>query len=209
MKKTSSLRQSKSRRDRPDLYQQVTDKIIAAIKSDTLPWRKPWQTDKAKVYSGSVMQQNASTGYHYSGVNVLLLWMAAVQRGYHSQRWLTYKQATAVGGHVRAGETATLAVVFKPWDKPVEDADGKPQCDEQGNPVTTRIAMLKPLYLFNIAQCDNLPDAVDGTILADVSKEEITQADTKIQEQVGAMWEQQRSMSCVNSVWVQQRLVGL
>ena len=54
------------------------------------------------------------------------------RKGFHSNRWLTYKQAEAVGGHVRAGETATLAVVFKPWDKQVEDADGRQLFDEEG-----------------------------------------------------------------------------
>lgn len=122
MKKTSpSRRPAKARRERPDLYQQVTDSIIGAIERGTLPWR----TDRNRVYTGSVMPQNGTTGYHYSGVNVLLLWIAAEERGFHSNRWLTYKQAEAVGGHVRAGETATLAVVFKPWDKQVEDADGR------------------------------------------------------------------------------------
>ncbi|WP_232807522.1 ArdC family protein [Serratia surfactantfaciens] len=30
------------------------------------------------------MPQNGTTGYHYSGVNVLLLWIAAEERGYQS-----------------------------------------------------------------------------------------------------------------------------
>nr|WP_016260124.1 ArdC family protein [Yersinia pestis] len=74
MKKTSpSRRPAKARRERPDLYQQVTDSIIGAIERGTLPWRKPWRTDRNRIYTGSVMPQNGTTGYHYSGVNVLLL----------------------------------------------------------------------------------------------------------------------------------------
>ncbi|HEI8505925.1 TPA: DUF1738 domain-containing protein [Serratia marcescens] len=190
MKKTSSSRRpAKARRERPDLYQQVTDNIIGAIERGTLPWRKPWRTDRKQVYTGSVMPQNGTTGYHYNGVNVLLLWLAAQERGFHSHRWLTYRQAEAAGGHVRAGETATLAVVFKPWDKQVEDADGKPQFDEQGNPLKTRIPMLKPLYLFNVAQCDNLPETVVGVMPAEVPDEDDAWVDAKTQAQVNSLVE--------------------
>lgn len=187
MKKTSSRRPAKARRERPDLYQQVTDKIIATIEKGTLPWRKPWRIDKARGASTAIMPQNGTTGYHYSGVNVLLLWMAAGERGFHSNRWLTYKQAEAVGGHVRAGETATLAVVFKPWDKQVEDADGRQLFDEEGNPLKTRIPMLKPLYLFNVAQCDNLPETVIGVTPAEKPKENDAVVDAKTQAQVSTL----------------------
>ncbi|HDJ2774909.1 TPA: DUF1738 domain-containing protein, partial [Serratia rubidaea] len=54
MKKTSPSRPAKKRPERPDLYQQVTDKIIAAIERGTLPWRKPWQTDRSRMAQGSV-----------------------------------------------------------------------------------------------------------------------------------------------------------
>lgn len=188
MKKTS--RQfTKSRGDRPDLYQQVTDKIIVAIENGTLPWRKPWRTNQPRMSPNAAMPCNGTTGYLYSGVNVLLLWIAAVEKGYEANRWLTYKQATSVGGHVRAGETATLAVVFKPWDKQVEDTDGKPQLDDDGNPLKTRIPMLKPLYLFNVAQCDGLPDGIVGEPPADVPIEDVYRVDVETQERVNAMVE--------------------
>lgn len=42
MKKTSpSRRPAKARRERPDLYQQVTDNIIGAIERGTLPGASP------------------------------------------------------------------------------------------------------------------------------------------------------------------------
>ncbi|QPT13572.1 DUF1738 domain-containing protein [Serratia rubidaea] len=190
MKKTSSSRRpAKARRERTDLYQQVTDKIIAAIETGTLPWRKPWRTDKGRGASTAIMPQNGTTGYHYSGVNVLLLWMAADERGFHSNRWLTYKQAEAVGGHVRAGETATLAVVFKPWEKDAKDADGRQLFDDEGNALKERIPMLKPLYLFNVCQCDGLPDEVVGSLPANSPEEESRQVDERIQAQVSTMVE--------------------
>ncbi len=191
MKKPSSSRKpcqsGKPRTTGPDLYQQVTDKIIAAIERGTLPWRKPWRTDTSRAASDTLMPVNGTTGYHYSGINVLLLWLAADEGGFHSNRWLTYKQAEAAGGHVRAGETATLAVVFRPWDKPLTDADGRPQCDDEGNPLKTRIPMLKPLYLFNVAQCDHLPGVVAGERPAERPEEDTSRLNATLQARVSAL----------------------
>ncbi|HEI8868264.1 TPA: DUF1738 domain-containing protein [Serratia odorifera] len=189
MKKKSTSRSRKKRPERPDLYQQVTDKIIAAIERGTLPWRKPWQTDRTRVTQGSVMPLNGTTGNFYSGVNVLLLWLAAHDAGFTSNRWLTYLQADAAGGHVRAGEKATLAVVFKPWEKEAKDADGRQLFDEEGNALKERGPMLKPLYLFNVCQCDSLPENVVGSMPVDVPEEESPQVDERIQAQVSTMVE--------------------
>ena len=51
-----------------DLYQEVTDKIIAALEAGTPPWRRPWDPDKA---GGPAMPRNAATGQRYRGINVL------------------------------------------------------------------------------------------------------------------------------------------
>lgn len=90
-----------------DLFQRVTDKIITALEQDTLPWRKPWKTAK---YSQTTLcfPVNAITGRAYSGMNVVLLWMDANEKGFSSNRWLTFGQALEVGGNVRKGEKATF-----------------------------------------------------------------------------------------------------
>src|SRR3546814_14248416 len=56
------------------------------------------------------MPKNAATGRCYSGINVLILWSAVVERGFAGQRWLTFRQALGLGGHVRKGETGTTVV---------------------------------------------------------------------------------------------------
>src|SRR3546814_19136947 len=53
---------------------------------------------------------NALTGRRYSGINVLLLWGAAIGGAYPSQHWLTFKQALEEGGNVRKGEKGTMVV---------------------------------------------------------------------------------------------------
>jgi antirestriction protein ArdC len=98
-----------------DLYQQVTDKIIAALEKGVPPWRRPWRS--AQNVHGSALPVNATTGRHYSGVNIPLLWMSAEERRFPSDRWLTYQQAKAVGGQVRKGETSSMAIIYKPFEK--------------------------------------------------------------------------------------------
>lgn len=143
-----------------DLYQQVTDKIIAAMEKGVPPWRRPWRS--AQNVHGSALPVNATTGRHYSGVNIPLLWMSAEERGFPSDRWLTYQQAKTVGGQVRKGEMCSLAIIYKSFEKQATDDDGTRLFNEDGRPMMESLAMLKPLQLFNVAQCDGLPDAVAG-----------------------------------------------
>ncbi|EGG5521475.1 DUF1738 domain-containing protein [Salmonella enterica] len=133
----------------------VTDRIIAALEQGTAPWRRPWTSADAGCSGG--LPSNALTGRCYSGVNVLLLWMAAEEGGYTSDRWLTYRQAQEAGGQVRKGETGSLAVIYKDWTKPAEDEHGNRLYDTDGSPLTETVPMLRQLHLFNVAQCDGLP----------------------------------------------------
>ena len=66
------------------------------------------------------MPRNALTGRQYSGVNVLLLWGAAIEGAYPSQCWMTFKQALEAGGNVRKGEAGTTVCYadrFTPKDE--------------------------------------------------------------------------------------------
>ena len=84
---------------RSNLYDDITDKIIAELEEGRLPWVQPWGTAaKAPL----AMPRNAATSRQYSGINVLILWGAVVQNGYPTQHWLTYRQAAALGG-IRCG----------------------------------------------------------------------------------------------------------
>ena len=55
-------RDGKSNRAPRDHYQEVTDRIIAALEAGTPPWRRPWDPDKA---GGPAMPRNAATGHRY------------------------------------------------------------------------------------------------------------------------------------------------
>ncbi|EBX1770027.1 DNA primase [Salmonella enterica subsp. enterica serovar Poona] len=139
-----------------DVYQIVTDRIIAALEQGTAPWRRPWRCVDTGDPGG--LPSNALTGRCYSGVNVLLLWLAAEEGGYTSDRWLTYRQAQEAGGQVRKGESCSLAVIYKDWTKPAEDEHGNRLYDTDGRLLTETVPMLRQLHLFNVAQCDGFPE---------------------------------------------------
>ena len=69
--------------DRSSLYQEITDKIIAELEAGRLPWVQPWGTPAVKA--ALAMPKNAATSRAYSGINVLILWGAVIERGFSGQ----------------------------------------------------------------------------------------------------------------------------
>ena len=138
---------------RPNLYDEITSKILAELEAGRLPWIQPWGTAAAKA--PLAMPRNAATGRGYSGINVLILWGAVVQHGFPCQSWLTFRQALSLGGHVRRGEHGTTVVYA---DRFVPD-DEKRRARETGEDAQA-IPFLKRFTVFNAAQCEGLPDDI-------------------------------------------------
>ena len=87
----------------------------------------------------------------YSGCNVVLLWMAQAA-GYSTPRFLTFKQALELGGHVRKGEHGTKVYFVKQLQ--VRD-------QTTNDDLSTRlIPMMREYTVFNVDQCENLPDSI-------------------------------------------------
>ncbi|VTP78172.1 DNA primase TraC [Leclercia adecarboxylata] len=158
MKKTTSHKAARRPAKQTDLYRQITDRIVVALENGVAPRRKPWRAAAGSGLAGLPLK--ATTGRHYSGVNVLLLWMSAEEQGFRNNRWMTYRQAQQAGGQVCKGEKATLAVVYKDWTKQAEDREGNRLYDSDGKPLMETVPMLKPLQLFNAEQCEGLPAEV-------------------------------------------------
>ncbi len=138
-----------------DHYAAVTEQVIAALEAGTLPWRKPWDPDKA---GGPGMPRNATTGARYRGVNVLTLGMSPLAFRSGDPRWATYKQSSERGWQVRKGERATTAYFYKRLEVRGEaDAAG-------GEDATRRIPMLRAFSLFHLSQIDGAPDHVPPTV---------------------------------------------
>jgi antirestriction protein ArdC len=128
-----------------DLYTEVSERIIAELERGAAPWVKPWSAT-----AGQNMPQNAVSNRPYSGCNVILLWLAR-DRGWPTPRFLTFKQAVEAGGNVRKGEHGTKVYFVKQLqikDDEAEEAD------------TRLVPMLREYTVFNIDQCENLPDSV-------------------------------------------------
>jgi antirestriction protein ArdC len=144
---------SRSGDSRPGLYQEITDKIIAELEAGRVPWVQPWRT--AAASAPLAMPKNASTDRRYSGINVLILWGAVIERGFTGQSWVTFRQALALGGNVRKGERGTTVVYA---DRFVPD-DERRRAVKTGDDART-IAFLKRFTVFNTDQCDGLPNHV-------------------------------------------------
>ncbi len=128
-----------------DLYQTVTDQIVAMLDTGVVPWRCP-----ILGRSSAGHPVNHDSGKRYRGINVFLLAVTAWAKGYESSHWLTYNQARTHGGSVRKGEKSTMVVFWKQYET----------TDKQtGQPI--KVPVLRYFNVFNVQQCDGIaiPDA--------------------------------------------------
>ena len=91
----------------------------------------------------------------YSGINVLILWLAVIEKGFPSQQWLTFRQALDLGGNVRKGEHGTT-VCYADRFIPKNEVERAQQAGEDPK----AIPFLKRFTVFNVAQCDGLPATI-------------------------------------------------
>lgn len=131
---------------RQDLYTRITGTIVADLNRGVRSWTQPWS---AAHLAGAVSRPLRSTGQPYSGVNVLLLWAQAISRGYAAPVWITFRQALALGGAVRKGETGATVVYA--------DRIARTERGEDGVDVERSIGFLKAYTVFNVEQVDGLP----------------------------------------------------
>ena len=95
-----------------NIAEEITSRILEDLGKGVAPWEKPWKQGR-----GLPLLVNASTGKHYRGINVFVLWDEAGKKGYSSPSWVTFNQANALKGHVRKGEKGTGVVFYKPLSK--------------------------------------------------------------------------------------------
>lgn len=134
--------------DKTDIYTRITNKIIADLEQGQLTWRKPWS---AEHLAGNVIRPLRWNDVPYTGVNTLLLWATAAEKGYAHPHWMTFKQAIELKANVRKGEKGTQVVYA---DKLTKEEEG-----DNGEVKTSRIPFLKCYTVFNVAQIEGLPEA--------------------------------------------------
>ncbi|WP_323507354.1 ArdC family protein [Glaciimonas sp. Gout2] len=142
--------QGNNRRNIMDIRQVITDKIIFMLENGTTKSNSRWT-----IGGQGALPKNASTDVAYNGINVLLLWAAAAESSYTSSRWMTYKQAAGVGAQVRKGEKSTMCAYFEMMRSKTDEIPASGEDSRKGF-----FPMCKPFFLFNIAQMDNVPEAL-------------------------------------------------
>jgi antirestriction protein ArdC len=132
--------------DKLDVYSKVTNKIIADLERGNLTWMHPWQ---AGHKAGHISRPLRAGGKAYRGVNILMLWASAMECGFNSPLWMTYKQAAELGGQVRKGERGSLVVYA--------DTFTKSGTDDKGADVELTVPFMKGYTVFNSEQVEGLP----------------------------------------------------
>ncbi len=131
-----------------DVYTRVTDKTIADLEQGVRPWMKTWNAEHA---AGRITRPLLHNGQPYNGINILMLWSAAVSEGYGAPIWMTFRQAKELGGHIRKGEKGELVVYANTITRTETDA-------ATGEDIDQTIPFMKGYTVFNVDQIEALPD---------------------------------------------------
>ena len=89
-----------------DIYQEITDRMIAELEKGRIPWHCPWRPAEWR-------HRNLISGKPYRGINAILLAMSP----YASPFWLTMRQLRKLGGELSPNEGGTAVVFWKLFEK--------------------------------------------------------------------------------------------
>jgi antirestriction protein ArdC len=131
-----------------DIYQRITDQIVSELEKGVRPWLKPWNAEHA---AGRITRPLRGNGIPYQGINVLMLWSAAMEKGYAAPVWKTFKQASELKANVRKGERGSLVVYADKIIRTEADA-------ATGQETERAIPFMKGYVVFNVEQIDGLPE---------------------------------------------------
>ena len=136
------------KQEKSDVYQRITDCIVSELEQGVRPWLKPWNAEHA---AGRITRPLRHSGVPYQGINVIMLWSAAVAAGFVAPIWMTFRQAKEMGAHVRKGEKGNLVVYA--------DRIRRTETDEAtGEEAEREIPFMKGYTVFNVEQIEGLPE---------------------------------------------------
>lgn len=124
-----------------DLFQIITDRIVAELEQGVIPWQKPWSGIQGAI--------SHTTGKRYSLLNQILL-------GCRSGEFVTFKEAQREGGYVKKGEKASMIVFWKFIDSAKRDDAGNIIYGADGKPLMESVPFLRYYNVFHIDQCEGL-----------------------------------------------------
>lgn len=152
-----------------EYVQKMANLFIEKMKEGVMPWQMGWDT-----YGVSQLPQSAVSKKSYRGMNALSLYLMQTTNNYKDPRWITYKQATELGGHVKKGEHGTVCIYWKKYeykakterDKEKQQLDqqkGKVESQKEGKDKESEEKKLQssrlipcPFVVFNVEQCEGL-----------------------------------------------------
>ena len=117
-----------------NVYEMVTDRIIAELEKGVIPWEMPWQSGNPNGAFNRISKKP------YSLLNQILLGKDG--------EWLTFKQVNDLGGHVKKGEKASFVVFWKIQIKQEENENG--ELEER------HIPLLRYYNVFHISQTEGI-----------------------------------------------------
>lgn len=132
--------------EKQDVYTRITNKIIADLEKGVRTWLKPWNADNT---AGKITRPLRHNGLPYSGINILMLWASAIEQGFSAPFWMTFKQASELGAHVRKGEKGSLVVYANTITRTEDNGDGEE--------IERSIPFMKGYVVFNVEQIEGLP----------------------------------------------------
>ncbi len=143
---------ARSGSDRTSLYDEITDKIIAELEAGRVPWVQPWGTAAAKA--PLAMPKNAATGRRYSGINVLILWGAVIEHGFSGPELADVPPGARRSAAMSARASAAPPSSMPTASCPTTRSSARAETGEEAQ----AIPFLKRFTVFNLAQCEGLPE---------------------------------------------------
>lgn len=142
--------------EKVDLYQQVTNRIIAHLEKGEVPWRKTW--------SDYGLARNLATNHIYTGINMILMNCLPYPIPYY----MTFKQVQEQGGRIRQGAKAELVFYFNILFKDKADntlsREEATRLEMQGAEVKV-LKYLKYYNVFNIKDIEGIEYAAPDITL--------------------------------------------
>lgn len=116
-----------------NVYEMVTNRILEQLSNGCVPWNRPWSGTFNQAY-------NRISKKPYSLLNQMLL--------KYPDEYMTFKQATDLGGKVKKGAKAEFVVFFKMHEYTTKNEDGEE--------VKKTIPLLNYYRVFNIRDIEGI-----------------------------------------------------
>ncbi len=154
------------------VYKIVTDKVVAGLKKEGLSWFKPWQHNGECVSPISYTSKK-----EYNGINRMMLSFAMRENGWTRPEFITFKQATTLGGKIKKGSKSqevvyyTVSYIHKDKFYKTEKALNNAGIKKTDKGVTD---IWTPMYfrVFNIEQVDDIKP-LDSVVIEEVIEESV------------------------------------